>query len=98
MTDVAAREFSAISMEGVRFKLVVRIGTPYATDTDWACPVALEGLDRRTPDMHGVDSLQALVLAVKLARSRLEHFILSGGSLYFLGEEDSPLTVEEVFW
>ena len=55
---------------GERLRVTLRIGKPYrASDVDWACPVAAEGLFESLADIHGIDSFQALVLAQGLLRN-----------------------------
>jgi hypothetical protein len=66
--------------------VVIRIGRPYqVSDAGWACPVLIEGLNSRLPDIHGIDSFQALMLALKLGRSLLEVFVEEGGKLSWPG-------------
>ena len=58
------------------------IGRPYALSTDeWACPVALTGLQDTLHDVHGASSLQAMCLAASLLRRLLTAFVDDGGSL-----------------
>ena len=54
--------------DGSRRSVRLRIGKPYfVAEGEWACPLELQGFERRHPDMRGVDSLQALALAITLA-------------------------------
>jgi hypothetical protein len=70
------------SADGTEHPVVISIGRPYDTGHgDWACPVETAGLHGRHPDMMGVDSLQALCLALSFARKMLEGFVEKGGSL-----------------
>lgn len=48
-------------------EIVVRIGRPYWTElnVEAACPVAIVGMDERREDIHGIDPLNALELAIK---------------------------------
>jgi len=54
-------------------RISVQIGRPYWTtpDVEAACPVAIEGLLERRKDIRGIDTLQALELAIKFADSYL---------------------------
>jgi hypothetical protein len=64
---------------------------PYPCDEgDWACPVSLTPLFNQLPDIHGVDSFQALSLAVKLIHSLLEDFVEKVGTLFLDGDEFTP--------
>ena len=58
---------------------------------DCACPVAMDGLHERLHDVHGVDSWQAMMLAVRLVKVLLGFFVDDGGKLYWEkgGEEVS---------
>ena len=83
---------------GDRFSIIVRIGEPYrVNEVSWACPVAVEGVDKKLADMHGIDSWQALLLAISLARSRLEHFLEDGGKLYWPEEPAHEMTLGDIF-
>lgn len=97
MTElVAERELIGETAVRGRFPVRIRIGKPYpANDLDWACPVKVEGMEWPFPDMHGVDSLQALTLALYLARQSLEDFLQKGGSLFW--PEGEPATLESIF-
>ena len=79
-----------------RFPIHIRIGRPYAESEDWRCPVAIEGIWARLPDMAGVDSFQALFLALSMTRQALEDFVEKGGILRWPGEED-PVSLESAF-
>jgi len=60
----------------------VMIGKPFeGEDGIWASPVAAEGLFGRLTDIRGSGSLQALCLAISLARKLLEDFIGRGGKV-----------------
>jgi hypothetical protein len=97
---IAERVLFAVDKNGREFDIGLKIGIPYKIEgqhDEWACPVALVGLHRGFPDMRGIDSLQALSLALRLSRILLEAFIESdGGRIYF--EKGGPeLTVDEAF-
>ena len=98
MTDaVADRTLVCIKPDGQRVSVTLQIGKPYrASDVDWACPVALEGLQPKLPDMHGVDSFQALMLAQKLLLQLMSGVIEDGGS-FRDDEDDSPVDIKKLF-
>ena len=57
----------------------------------WRCPVRLDGLVPPPPDIGGVDSLQALLLALRVAHQELVHVESAGAKLLSLGEApDDP--------
>ena len=98
MDDVIAQaELVGESKDGGRFSIRVRIGRPYVRAKDpemWACPVSLEPLHERLPDIAGEDSFQALCLANRLAASLLEGFVDSGGRL--LNDDGTDFSVENL--
>jgi hypothetical protein len=94
---IAERALVCVKANGERVPVTLRIGRPYpASDVDWACPVALEGLESRLPDMHGVDSFQALMLAQKLLLQLMSGVIEDGGSFHN-EEDDSPVDINKLF-
>jgi hypothetical protein len=55
---------------------------PYKESTvSWRCPAEIRGFERRYPDMSGVDSMQALCLAMAILRARIEDFLDKGGKV-----------------
>lgn len=73
-----------IQRDGAEVMVDVKIGRPYCDADDvWACPVALEGLDGPHPDIFGETSLQALALALELARLRLAQLLREGERLFY---------------
>jgi hypothetical protein len=98
MPAIATRELVGERAGGERFNIIIRIGEPYqVNDVSWACPVAVDGVDTRLADMHGIDSWQALLLAISLVRSRLEHFLETGGKLYWPEESSCEITLRDIF-
>lgn len=79
---IARHEILCRAADGTETAVTIGIGRPYDTGHgDWACPVETAGLHGRHPDVIGHDSLQALCLAVFLARRMLENYVEKGGSL-----------------
>ena len=94
---VAERDLIGIDPEGSEFQIMLKIGKPYAVDSEqWACPVGAIGLYRRLREVRGKDPLQALMRAFKLLRQMLEFFIDDGGRLLSI-EDSSPIDVTEIF-
>ena len=94
---IAERKLVCVKPDGQRVPVTLRIGKPYpASDVDWACPVALEGLQPKLADMHGVDSFQALMLAQKLLLQLMLGVIEDGGS-FRDDEDDSPVDINRLF-
>lgn len=81
---IAKRTWFAIAPDGHEFNLVIRLGQPYeASDVSWACPVAVEGLHNKLQDIQGIDSLQAIELAMRLAANLISGFVEDGGKLFW---------------
>jgi len=98
MPTLASRSLIGANASGERFGITIRIGHPYqVNDVSWACPVAVDGVDTQLPDMHGIDSWQALLLAIDLVRSRLEHFIERRGKLYWPDAPSMEVSLTEMF-
>jgi len=94
---IAERELIGIRNDGEKVLLRLRIGRPYpASDIDWACPVAVDGLHKRLADQHGVDSFQSLALAQALCRKLLEGFVKDGGTI-LSADGTSPVDLNELF-
>jgi hypothetical protein len=67
---------------GVRRAGLIRIEKPYEVDeTEARCPVVIDGLQERMPDVSGTSTLQALALAVWLCSSLLRDFVEAGGRI-----------------
>ncbi|MEU4740984.1 hypothetical protein AB0G02_11045 [Actinosynnema sp. NPDC023658] len=97
---VAERRLEAVSPDGVRTPVVVSVGRPgpdpLSAHDDWRCPFRVTGLgDEVVGAAFGVDSLQALLLAVH--KVRLELAARAGAesvALDWLGHPELGLTVE----
>ena len=77
--------------------ITIQIGKPYPiSGSEWACPVALDGLYKDLHDQHGIDSLQSLNLAIRLAQQLLSYLEEDGGR-FFLEEGSTPISVAEMF-
>jgi hypothetical protein len=66
------------------------IGQPEVVDdVESRCPVGLDGLHERLPPISGGDTLQALLLAVRLVGSLLRDFHESGGQVFHSETDDA---------
>jgi hypothetical protein len=70
-------------------RLHVRVGVPQPDGQDWYCPVYIKGLDNKVTRVFGVDSWQALVLALRMVEAMLRREVREGGQLYYLGSKTS---------
>ena len=93
---VAERNLICIKADGTRLPVTLRIGMPYPDGESWACPVALEGVERKLPDIHGTDSFQALMLAQRLLLQLMTYVIEDGGHFQTV-EEGLPVDIKELF-
>ena len=79
---IGAAQFLCVHAGGERMEVVVALGHPYPTsEGDWACPVEIDGLHGELADIHGIDALQALCLAIRLVGERLAAFVADGGRI-----------------
>jgi hypothetical protein len=75
-------ELVCVRHSGERVQVTVVVGHPYPTrQGDWACPLEIAGLHGRLNDIVGIDSLQALSLAIRMARDLLGSFVAEGGRI-----------------
>ncbi|HEX9626238.1 MAG TPA: hypothetical protein VGA00_04810 [Acidiferrobacterales bacterium] len=94
---IAERDVICQRASGKYFPVTIRIGAPYRVEEgEWACPVSLTGLQEQLSDVHGVDSLQALLLAIGLARKLLGYIIDDGGRILW-PDSDSPVDLDTLF-
>ena len=95
---VTTTQVLCVHPSGVRSQVTIQVGRPYLLeDGDAACPVALLGLHDRLHDVHGVDSLQALALALALVRKLLGGFVSNGGQVLLPdGSGEYPLQAFDV--
>lgn len=95
---IAERVIYAVTKTGDGFEIHLAVGQPYQIHPgNWACPVALDGLHEQLPDLHGENSWQALMLAIRLAKLFLVFFLQDGGKLYWeKGSEE--ITLNEIFY
>ena len=85
---IATTELICIRPTGERVNCRVEIGKPYRAESgEWVCHLSLGELYERRPDICGEDSLQALCLALSLARQLLAHFAENGGRVLISGTE-----------
>lgn len=81
--DIASAELDMLRRDGRRVRVTVALGRPYqdAHLGAWRCPVRLDGMFSRLADIAGEDSLQALLLALRLVHQQLAHAEAQGAKL-----------------
>lgn len=94
---VASRTILAVRANDEKVHVTLRIGTPYEiSPEEWACPVAMEGLQEKLHDVHGIDAWQTVQLVQSLQVQLLGYFLEEGGSL-FCHEPPEPISLDELF-
>ena len=93
---IATLECTAIEKDGRRFPLKLSIGRPYQSgkghSSNWACSVRIDPLYTNLKDIVGLDSFQALCLALRLAVELLDGFVQRGGQL--LDDDGSSIPLD----
>jgi hypothetical protein len=92
MTPIATLELMEIRSDGEHRQIRAQIGTPHYDERgSWACPVLLTSVDGTVKEIHGEDSMQALLLAVRFIHSMLRSLLEKGSRLVDpLGATESP--------
>lgn len=87
--NIASLSLDAVRANGEKFVLELAIGAPFISERHqtWACPVTLRPIFSEPQEVAAADSLQALSLALRVARSLLEDFTDKGGKLLLDGED-----------
>jgi hypothetical protein len=94
---IASRTIVAVKSNGEEIAVTLRIGTPYEVSSEeWACAVAIDGLQERLRDVHGIDSWQTIQLAQNLQAQLLGYFVEEGGRLFWPDPRE-PVRVHELF-
>jgi hypothetical protein len=85
---VATLQLVEVWPNGQRVPAQVQIGKPFREDEgSWACPLLITTVDEKIRLMRGVDSMQALCLAVQFARQMLQLVLDRGGRLLYADED-----------
>ncbi len=83
MNEVAERKLVFEDSRGNRFIVRSAIGVPVKISShDYTCKVILDGFLENLEEIHGVDSIQSLSLALKFQKQLLENFRSSGGKIF----------------
>ena len=93
--DVVAERTFEIDRDGERQDVLVKVGRPVIDEAgeSWICTYEIVlGDECRADTSHGIDSMQALQLAISTLDVELKAKAESlGGKLYFLGEPISSV-------
>lgn len=96
MTDLARTLVDAVANDGKAFSLEVSVGVPFLSEQFgfWVCKLTMQPLMSKPVDIARADSLQALCLALAMARGALADFTAKGGRLLIEGE---PFPIDAYF-
>jgi hypothetical protein len=88
------RNLHAVSPDGLWHEVTLTVLMPSPrSGGGWRAPVRLKGLEDRVHNIAGMDSWQALSLAMRFAGARLDHFIEDGWKLYW-DKSETPFSLE----
>ncbi len=96
-TWIAEEAVVFVHPNGIRSTGRIALGAPSIRESDYACEVALDGLERSLA-IYGASSLQALLLASRFLGMRLHDFLSTGGRVVYPPDDgegddtDVPLT------
>lgn len=84
---IAKQDLIFEKSSGEKFSVSIQIGTPYEVKdgkgSDFArCPVFIKGLHKKPHDVAGLDTFQALTLAIAHVRDMLKYFVEDGNKIY----------------
>ncbi len=95
---IIERRLECLSPDGNCRMIQLRIGRPYPDPKgDWSCPVAVEGWHGELGPIHGIDSWQALLLALRLLEELLSAEVERGAVLHWPPEEGQAIGIAELF-
>jgi hypothetical protein len=93
---IATRRFLLARPDRTRAPILLVVGKPYAVSAaESRCPIRIEGLDGQYPDICGCDSFQALCLALRFLKLRIDDQIAAGCRLMDPGE-DAPYEPHDI--
>lgn len=92
-TKIAETTIAIRSPGGETKPIHIAIGRPYRiSDEQAACPISMRGLYPKLPDLRGVDTFQALAIALQFVRQTIEAWEKKGHTFHF--PEGDRLTTE----
>ena len=84
VSTIAEREWLAVSPDGTEHRLVLSVGGPqHKPRGEWTCAVTLWPLDSGTHEVAGMDSWQAVELAMQHIAYRIQAFQRLGWQFFW---------------
>ena len=93
---IAERDLVGVDPDGSRFKIMIKIGRPYAQADEWVCPIGAIGLHPELREVRAKDSFQALMRGRKLLQQVLKFFIGDGGQI-LSPDDHTPISLDTLF-
>jgi hypothetical protein len=86
---IASRTLLCVRPSGDVLTVSIKIARPYADGNSFRCPVAIEPLYDRFPDIGGTDSWQSVQLAMRLVDNLLRDEVERGGKFFWPDDTDA---------
>lgn len=95
---IIERQLECLLPDGSCRMIQLRIGRPYPDPKgDWSCPVAVDGWHGEFRPIHGIDSWQALLLALRFLEGLLAAEVERGLVLHWPPGEGQAIGIPELF-
>ena len=92
------RAWIAVSPQGEEQPLAIRVTFPMVQPTgEWTSRVSLGNIKHGTDDIHGMDSWQAMELAMHHAAIRVRHLESQGWTFFWDDDDREPAAHRELF-
>ena len=93
---IAEKDLLGIDPDGSQFKIMLKIGKPYAENNEWVCPIGAIGLHTELREVRASDSFQALMRGRKLLQQILKFYLGDGGRI-LSPEDNTPFSLDAIF-
>jgi hypothetical protein len=88
----AERVWFAVAPDGSGHEVAIRVMVPTKADRgEWRAAVSIGGTDSRPCSIAGIDSWQAICLAMSFSATRLGHFAEDGWAFYWEREGEAAI-------
>lgn len=96
LETIAQRSLYCVNKDGDTQPLAIKIGKPRPVNELWEVYVEMDGLYDKTFLIKGVDSFQAICLAMGFVRNALEKYINEGGRLLW-SDKSGEINLDTMF-